>query len=378
MVLPVESSGGPGVTPPLRAATRRAYDAPVNARPAPLLLSLCLLAACGAKTAPDAAGDAAAQPVGPIVDAGGAGGAVGTADARPSDAARPGDAGGSVASPDAALDAALAPTEDAGPNATDATPDVVVAPLADAGGQPAPDAFSPPPGPPGRVCCVDAAECAEGQACVRGRCGGDPGTPACDPACDRDLTDAAWVHLAADPLMDARPEVVSGTLVSDARMPGGVGRRFELALEDGTMRGFVYVIPAPLTLPFALGETVRFEATGLQQPGIDGHATLSGPEGVRLAVINRRGAEPATRLGLSMHLEDLGCGPTLVGNCLLAMPATLIFDAAGGPPTIAHTGDALVYGGWNVHVARVYRDANACEAGLHDLYANLLLTRGQP
>ena len=239
--------------------------------------------------------------------------------------------------------------------------DAVVGPAGDAGERP--DAVGP------------AADVGAPPADAAAPC--TPEAP-CEAACDRDLTNAAWVHLAADPLMNARPEVVTGTLLSDARMPGGVGRRFELALDDGTVRGFVYVIPAPSTLPFALGETVRFEATGLQEPGIDGHATLSGPEGVRLAVINRRGGEPTTTLGLPLDIEDLGCGPTLVGNCLLAMPATLIVHAAGSPPVIAHTGDTFAFGGWDVHVARVYRDANACEPALHDLYANLLLTRGRP
>lgn len=399
----------------------------MNRRRAPLLLSLCL-AACGAKTAPDAPEDDAASgaPGSPDAAPPPTSDALAASDARLADGSPPGtpDAtvapAGDAAGPPGPGDAAVGPSMDAAPVPGD--PDAVAPP-------PVPDAFMPPPGPPGRVCCVDAAECAVGQHCSGGRCWNDLVAPPCDaatpcadgaaceagrcavpcgcvdggcppetacitddracgvcapvaslcrPECERDLTSAAWVHLAADPLMDARPEVVTGTLLSDARMPGGVGRRFELALEDGSVRGFVYVVPAPVTLPFDLGETVRFEATGLQAPEIDGQATLSGPEGVRLAVINRRGGDPTTVMNLPIHIEDLGCGPTLVGNCLLAMPATLVFDVGGRNVPVAHTGDTLSLGGWTVHVARVYRDANACEPGLHDLYANLLLTWGRP
>ena len=299
-------------------------------------------------------------------------------------------------------------------------------PLTEAG-LPLTDAGLPPP--LGRVCCVADADCDAGRRCDGGRCWNPLPSPACDggnpcpvgalcenglcqpvcgcvegscppnaacitddqscgvcvpdstlcaPACDRDLANAAFAHLAPDPLMHARPLVFEGVLTEDARVPGGVGRRLVLVDPAGVEQAFLYVLPPGVALPFVLGEVVRADISGLQGERVDGHASLAGPEGVRLMVVQRRGGAPTEVLGLPFHIEDLGCGPTLIGNCLLAMPATLVFDVAGSRSPVAHTGDQLTLLGWRVEVARVYRDENACEPAIHDLYANFVLTRARP
>ncbi len=302
-------------------------------------------------------------------------------------------------------DAAGGPTGDAAATPVDARLSDALA--ADAVPAPTPDAGEP--GPPGRVCCLADADCAPGQHCSAGRCfdappagpcgcaadadcPGDqlcltddricgacvPRALGCEPACERDLGRAPFAYLAPDPLMPARPMAYTGTLALDERLPGGVGRAFELALEDGARQRFAYVLPGQLTLPFQLGERMVAEFSGLQGDAIDGRAVLSGPEGVRLAVVNRRGGEPTEVLGLPFHIEYLGCSPTLIGNCLQASPATLVFDVGGPRSPVAQTGDTVRVAGWTVAVARIYRDENACQPEVHDLYANFVMVPVRP
>ncbi|MCK6572792.1 hypothetical protein L6V77_17065 [Myxococcota bacterium] len=375
-----------------------------------------LLAACGVSTP---------TPTAESGDSGGAGG-VGGSGATGGSADDGGQGPGLDANPGAADTGALGgavppPGPDAGPGPgradAGAAGGALPPPPADAGPGPsvpdagpilAPDAGAAPD-PYGRVCCAADADCDPGRHCSAGRCfdappagpcgcATDADCPAgqlcltddrvcgacvpeaqrCAPACDRNLSTATFAYLAPDPFMPARPMSYTGTLVLDERLPGGVGRRFELALDDGMRQAFAYVLPAPLTLPFALGSRVTAEFSGLQADGFDARASLSGPDGPALWVINRRGADPAEVAGVPFHVEYQGCDPTLIGNCLQASPAALVFDVDGPRSPVAQTGDALQVGRWQVHVARVYRDENACQPDLHDLYANFVMVPVRP
>lgn len=397
----------------MRGWGRGVYNASVRSLCVPALF--VLLAACGVST-PTPTAEKGDSGGGDDADGGGAGPGL---DASPG-AVDTGAVGGALPPP--ALDAGAGPGRadtgaaggarpppipdaDAGPGPD--VPDTGVAGL-DAGPAPAPDA-GPAPAFDGRVCCGADADCDPGRHCSAGRCfdappagpcgcATDADCPAgqlcltddrvcgacvpealrCAPTCDRDLSTATFAYLAPDPFMPARPMSYTGTLVLDERLPGGVGRRFELALDDGMRQAFAYVLPAPVTLPFALGVRVTAEFSGLQADGFDARASLSGPDGPVLWVINRRGADPAEVAGVPFHVEHQGCGPTLIGNCLQASPATLVFDLDGPRSPVAHTGDALQVGGWSVHVARVYRDENACQPDLHDVYANFVMVPVRP
>ena len=355
-------------------------------------------------------------------------GPAGDAASPPADAAGPGP--GTDAGPGPGTDAG--PARDGGqlPIGDGSSPppghDALVAP-ADAAGPPPPDPDAAFPAPSGRVCCQADAECDPGQHCSGGRCWDAIPTPACDaahpcangvcqggvctpacgcvegscagtdlcitddracgicvpaatactPSCERDLGAAEWAYLAPDPFQVERPEVFDGVMVADNRMPGGVGRRFEIEDATGFRQGFAYVFPAGRRLPFVIGEQIHAEISGNQDPRFDTRSVLSGPEGVRIAVIGRRGVDPTTILGLPIHLEDQGCAPTAIGNCIQQRPATLVFDVDGPRSPVAHTGDQIAIFGWDIDVARVYVDENACEPALRSTFANFVMSRGR-
>jgi hypothetical protein len=230
--------------------------------------------------------------------------------------------------PDLAADALAPEVPDAAPS--DAS-------LVDAAGDAAPsgppDAEAPP------ACCPGDAPCAP------------PGVP-CAADCET-LARFSYGAWAEPPPSGTEVERIAGRVsVADGRF---------VVEAEGGRRAFGFEMPPGEALPLVDGDEVEVATTPDRVGGW--RVEVSAADGPRLAFLRERAVEPRRVFGLTIGVEDVDCGPSVVGDCILLRNAVAILRGdAPRPLPVGQVAPVTAPDGarYRVFVTAAVIDEDAC------------------
>jgi hypothetical protein len=254
-------------------------------------------------------------------------------------------------------------------------------------------------------CCLDDAACGPGRHCSAGRCWSDlpRGGPcaagdtceagrtcvagACQPVCgcatDADCpahricvtTDRACgqclsantgctldcaappdpsLGIWPDPFPDRPDDQVSGDVTAIAP------DRFTVATAGGP-RTWRYALPAGRRLPFDVGDRVSIETLrdDSAPDGLPGwRVEITTTTGRALGFLSERVVDRVGMFGVSMRIEDVGCAPNVIGDCVQSRNAAAVVQGRG--LTNGDTQDVTGFEPLELVVTAAIIDEDAC------------------